>query len=309
LAALLIGSAIILMFFASCAKTAPKTTSLSSPPPTPTSTLTLSTLTSQISNPVLTSPASAADIVGRATQAKSGLQYYLYDRDLTAVKYAKADKSDMVTTKVISKNVALDLKTRRMQMDNKILFKQSSGQLAWPLIENSIFIDNNTMYIQGLFPSEPLAWTRTPLTEDVWQKQNLAIELVDLLNPNNLSVLSPEVIRIGDRYFPCDVLRVSPGLKDLWGFLEMQPGIELPSGPPEGVSYERIIKSSEITLWVSQSGGLLVQAMINVHIVSLSSAMNMDINLNLLFIDYNKPVSIQVSPEALAAKELNFRNP
>jgi hypothetical protein len=228
---------------------------------------------------------------------------------MTILKSAETDKSDQTNTLIVSKNVALDLKNRKMEMNNKILFRQSTGQSSWPLIENSIFIDNNTVYIQGLFPDEPLIWTKTGLTDPIWQMQNLTAQILDLIDADNATVLNPEIIRINDLETPCDVLKINPDLNKLWEFLEMQPGTGLPSTLPEGVSYQQVVKNCDISLWISRSSRLPVQSVIKVNITSPTSTTTMDVNLKLEFYDFNKPVFIQVTPEALAAKELNLQKP
>lgn len=315
ISAVFISLIIVLTVFTGCGKTpvettsSPTRTSSTQTSTTHATTASVSTGAPQPTTTTFTSSAAAKEIFGKASKAASGLQTYLYDRNLTVLKSTKPDKSDLATTTVISKNVALDLKARRMQMDNKILFKQSSGNIAWPLIENSIFVDNETMYIQGLFPNDTLAWTKIALTESIWQQQNLITQLIDTINPDNITVLAPEIVRLNDLDTPCDVLRINPNLKKLWDFLVMQPGTGMPSTLPEGSTYEQIVKSCEMSFWVSQSSGIPVQSLIKLNIASPTSTMIMDLNLKLVFSDFNKPVSIKVTSEALAAKELNLQKP
>lgn len=301
---------VFLVVIAGCIKppveTAPLTPAASPVPGQTTVTGTLSPAPSTILSPTLTSPASAAAIVAKASQAVSNLQTYLFDRNISTVRSAKADQSDQTTTTIISK-VALNLSARSMQMGNVVYVKLASGQMAGPTIENSIYIMNNTMYVQGLFPDNPQMWSKTALTETAWQLQDQAQQLVELLQPQNVTVLAPETLHSGNLDIPCDVLQVAPDLKGLWGLLVNQPGIQLPSQAPPGVAYSQIVKSSEMKLWLAQSNGAPVQAILKVSIQvdptqvpSLTSAISMDINLNMLFYDYNQPVTINLPAEATA---------
>jgi hypothetical protein len=234
------------------------------------------------------------------------LQTYLFNRNIVAVKSATVDKSDQTTTTINGK-ATLDLSARSMQMNNGINVVLASGQAVGPLLEQSIYILNNTMYIQGVFPDDPQMWSKTALTDTAWQLQNQAQQLVSLLQSQNVTVLTPEIVHSGDLDIPCDVLQVTPDLKGLWALLVGQPGIQLPSAAPSGVGFDQIIKSSAVKLWVAQSNGVPIQATINVSIQvdptqvpSLKSTVSMDISLSMQFSAYNRPVTINLPAEASA---------
>jgi len=181
----------------------------------------------QLPDPHFEPLADAAEVVAKASQAVSNLHTYVFDRAITVVRSASVDESDKTTTSINGKT-GLNLSTRDMQMYNGTYVKLASGQMAGSMIENSIYIVNNIMYIQGLFPNEPQMWIKTALTESIWQVQDQARQMVELLQPQNVTVLAPESIRKGDMDISCDVLQVSPDLKKLWGLMAGQPGIQLP---------------------------------------------------------------------------------
>jgi hypothetical protein len=267
------------------------------------------TLTPAVSNtvsPSLTPSAGAAMIIDKASKALSDVQTYLFYRNVVVVESSKADKSDETTT-TISGNASLNLSDRSMQMNNQVYARVSTGQTAGSLIENSIYIINNTVYIQGIFQDNPQMWGKTALTDTVWQLQNQARQTVDLLQPQNVTVLAPETLHIGDLDVPCDVLQVTPDPKELWSLLVGQPGIQLPSEAPPGIAFDQIVKSSDMKLWLAQSDGVPIQATIGVSIqvdptqvTSLTSTVSIDISLRTQFYDYNTPVRINLPAEAAA---------
>jgi hypothetical protein len=307
------------MCFASCAKTPAKTTSLTTPAPTPTSMVTVSTRAPETSIPPLTPSTDAVDIIAKASRSVTDLQTYLFSRTISIFKSTASDRQtttiySQAALKFPSKNTS-DISTAALQMNSQTSVKLASGQMAGSVIENSVYIDNDTIYIQGLFPQSPQTWVRTPLTQDYWESQNQARMVLYLLQSDNITLLAPQNAHIGDLNTPCDVLQVGIDPKILWDFLIMQPGFELRS-PPPGVSYNQIIKVSEMTLWLAQSDGIPVHAIIKVRIridptqlPSLSGTVSTDFNLSLLFSNYNKPVSIKLSTEALAAQELKLQKP
>jgi hypothetical protein len=259
---------------------------------------------------------SPADVISRANNFLTGIRSYYFDRQVSSTKSAKADHSDQKTITVIGKKSSIDLVNHSLQIYNKIFVKLASGQMAGNIFENSIFIDNKTVYLQGVFPTDPLLWSKTPLTEEYWRQQNQAQLIKDLLNPQNTSLLAPEILKTNSFEVPCDVVQVSYDLEKLWIFLRMQPGVDLPPSAPAGVSYNQIINKSEIKIWISRLNGSLVQSTINVNtrvdpaiVPSLSSSVTNDFSLSFDFYDYNLPFKIIVSPEALAAQELNLQKP
>jgi hypothetical protein len=293
---------ICLLFISGCGKTSGTTAHSQTSGSTITARPSVTTASSS-------SPAASSDvasIINKAKQAVSALKTYFVDSNISSAKSAKTDKSDQVIANVIGKMV-LDLSSRSMQMNNKTYVKTGSGQIAGPLIVNSVYIQNNTLFVQGLFPDSPTNWSRTALTDEIWQAQNQVGQLIGLLQPSYITLLNPEMVHSGDLDVACDVLQVTPDLKALWAVLIGLPSIQLPSEAPKGITYDQIIKSFEMKLWTAQSTGLPVKTLISVNIQvdpsqvpSLSGTVTQDINLGMQFYDYNKPAVINVPSEALA---------
>jgi hypothetical protein len=93
-----------------------------------------------------------------------------------------------------------------------------------------------------------------------------------------------------------------------------QPGIQLPSGAPPGVEFSQIIPSSDVKVWLAQSGGYPLKAEITLNVFvtpaqvsSLTTNLTMAAGLSMSFHDYNQPVTIELPQEAQAAGELNLK--
>ncbi|HEX7474384.1 MAG TPA: hypothetical protein VF318_00320, partial [Dehalococcoidales bacterium] len=221
------------------------------------------------------------------------------------------DKSDQVSTTVNSQLV-LDLADNKLQMNNLISYKESSGQFQ-PAVENSLYVVDNTLYIQGLFPDNPQTWTKTAATAGFWQAQNQARVLVELLQKSQITKQTRETLTTTGGSVLCDVLEVTPDLASLWNMLGTQPGIQLPSGAPPGVEFSQIIPASDVKVWLAHSGGYPVMAKLTMsmfvtpaQVSSLTTNLTMDIGLNMSFHDYNLPVTIELPPEARDAGDLNL---
>jgi hypothetical protein len=254
----------------------------------------------------------ASTIKERTSQGISRVSSYYLDRNISVIRSSGTDKSDENNNTIIS-NMALDIAGHNMRMDNSIVVRMP-GQPALPLIENSLYIIGDIMYVQGLFPDKPEMWSKTNITQDYWEMQNQARQLVELLQLSDIEVLSRENVISGDLNIPCDVLKVTPDLEKLWGILVDQPGMPLPPSAPPNVAFSQIVKNSEIKVWVDQTGGFPVKATLNVGIVvspaelpTLTSAVSMDVNLNMEFSDYNRPISIELPEEAKNAPDLNLQ--
>jgi hypothetical protein len=234
------------------------------------------------------------------------LRTYSVLRNISSSKSTEKDKSDLTTTTVVSQMI-LNLEARKMQMNNSIYAKNAAGQSTGALLNNAIYIADETLYIQGLFPTDPELWSKTALTDNVWELQNQARQVMGLVQAQNTTILTPETITLEDQAIPCSVFQVNLGLEALWLFLVNQPGIRIPSSAPDGVAYGDILKHSEMKLWISQKDNLPVQAAIQANIQvdpsqvpSYTAPVTLDITLDMKFSAYNQPVTIDLPAAATA---------
>jgi hypothetical protein len=291
----------ILISVSGCLKTTATSTS-----PVKTSAATSKTASpSSLSSPSLAS-VDAATLSARAAQSLAQLKNYYLLRRISAAKSSQADNSDLTTT-VVNSQTTLDLEGRGMQMNNLIDVRLRSGQSAGSIINNAIYIKNNYMYVQGYFPDSPDVWSKMELTGGDWSMQNQVRLLIDLFDPQNAALQAPEVIHVGSSDILCSVFKISPDMNKLWAVLTSQPGYKLPSQAPQGITYDQITKSKDISLWLDQSSGLPVQASIAAviqvgpgQIPSYTGTVTFKVDINMQFSAYNGQIKIDLPAEAAA---------
>ncbi len=208
----------------------------------------------------------------------------------------------------------MNVPNRILEMTNAINLKQPVGQPSWPMIENAIFIKDDYMYIQGLFPDDPQAWKKTPLTTEAWQMYNQAEFLISFVKPGSISGIYNVIEKSGSSSNNEILVEINPDSSELWSFIVNQPGIQLPKAPPEHVSYDSFMKSTGFKIWFDRKTGLpqRVVAGIDVEIKpdimpSLKNSFLSSVKVNLSFSEYNLPVSIVIPSEALQSDELSLQ--
>lgn len=261
--------------------------------------------------PASPSPVSppAASLIDKISQGTAAVNSYSLDSTISSSKSATSDKSDEVDSTIYRK-IKLDISGRKMQMANTMNLKMA-GSTGAPLVENLIYITGDTMYIQGAFTDEPQKWGKTTVTDNYWQLQNQAVQLVKLLQGQDAAALPPETVQSGNLAIPCDVLQVNPDLKAFWSLMAGQPGLQLPADAPPGVAFSQFIKNAQMKLWAARDSGLPVRSELEMSIrigpaqvPALSSDVSMDISMSLLFYDYNKPVTLELPEEARNAADM-----
>jgi hypothetical protein len=304
---------IVLMVMAGSCGIASGTTTTES-----TSTAKLTTAASTVTA-ALVPAASAAEVVARVTQGTAAAQSYRLDRNISAMKMGSSDgKSGRYDFSAWS-NMVLDIAGLKMQMDNKFNVKPPPGQPDWPLLDNSIYVDEGTIYMRGLFPDEPDLWAKTPVSDTYWQQQNQAAHLIGLLDTPQAAVLAPEYIQnSGKPDIPCDVLAVTPDPEKLWALLLEQPGIatmELPAQAPAGVDFSQMVKSAEMKLWVAQGSGFIMKAVLQMSVqagpalrATLSNDTFVEVSASMIFYDYDQAPVIELPQAAKEAVELKLQS-
>jgi hypothetical protein len=271
---------------------------------------------STLHSPSPSIPSVRADVIlEKALPNISTARSYRLNRNISAEMSTKSDRSDLVTSRVYSKAV-LDVSRHLMQMSNGVSFKQPAGQPIWPVFENTIFIDGDIMYIKGFSPDQPQVWSKTALTESIWQTQNQAKLLVQLMRPQNITVLAPETLDNGEGARICNVVKIEPDLKEFWSLIVNQPGVQLPSGPPQGLTLEQITRTASLQLWLDQASILPLKAELAIKILvspenypTYKETLSSSVNVSLIFSEYNQAFNIELPSEAKAASELSLKTP
>jgi hypothetical protein len=257
-------------------------------------------------------------IVDKMAKATAAIKTYQMESTIKSVSYSQNDKSDQTTTTTTSLT-DLDLANQQMKMLNKETISQPKGQPSWPLVKTTIYVtydrsSGHMMYVQGLFPDNPLQWGKTPIGPEVWKLQDQAQELARLLKSGPVQVLMQEKIMVNNNNVLCDVLAGKPALSEYWALIANQPGIEIPAKAPEGVAYEKFVKMAEIKVWIDQTRRLPVKADLVLTfsigpdlVPARTKTVNMEINVSMLFETFDQNLTIQLPAEAQKAGDLSFQ--
>jgi hypothetical protein len=303
--------------------TAPATISVSSTKVNSTPTAGNSPTTRQPQTPTptiaLNSPTNADEVIQKAIQAVSKLNTYRLERSVHADKTGFNKSGESVTTSsTCSSSMYLQIPQKLMQMNNKVITKQTVSQPAWPLFVSNYYIEDNAtgyrMYIQGLFPEDPEVWSQTPITEAAWLAQNQAVQLLQVIELSKSFKLTSEYYQTGEALIPCTVLEGAPSLSEFWVLMANQPGVKIPSAAPAGTTLDQFVKTANLKLWLDQTRDLPLKAELTLDFTlnhellpSLSSDTRLVVEISQLFFDYDKALDIQVPIEAFSSTELDLQ--
>ena len=258
---------------------------------------------------------SAAAVIESASKGINAVTTYRLSRGIAVAKRITSNGMTQEYDLFTQSDMALDISARKMQMENSFDTKQSTGQSEAAPVANSLFIVNDVVYIQGLFPDQPQQWAKTSVSEDYWRLQDQAKQLNGLLRLTSSAVLAPETVHSGSLNIPCDVVQVDPDPDKLWALLLQQPGIEtlqLPLQSPPGIAFSQIIKNAKMKLWVAQASGFPVKAELTMSmqigpavLASLTNDVSMDVSISMLFYDHNQRIPIELPKAAQDAPELS----
>lgn len=298
-----------------------KTPAISSPSPTtiisplPSSSPPVSTSVPQptTASSIVPIDASEADeIINKIIDNTASIASYRLNRNITQTFYSTGQSSGQTSSRIYSQAL-YDSSSQALEMTNIIALKQPAEQPSWPVVENAIFIVDGTMYMRGLFADKPNIWSKTPVTPDIWKKQDQVRFLMNFLQSDQVSGLFQETIEQGNSIERNIILEIMPDPEILWEFFINQPGIQLPGRPPEGLTYDQIINNSRMKIRVDQITFLpnKVETSLDIAITpemlpSFKYKFMCSASALLTFSDYNQPVDIVLPEEAEKAEELSL---
>jgi hypothetical protein len=255
-------------------------------------------------------PADAQALLKKSSANLEGVSSYQLNRTINAAKWSTADQSDLSTMKILS-DMELDVSGQKMKMDNDATVMQS--QAASPVIENTVYVVDDVLYVRGLFPEEPELWSKTPVPQTYIPSQDQARQVINLLLFSPMTLGSRDTVLSGNQSVLCDVLQGTPDLKTFWALLVGQPGMELPSGSPRGVEYSQFIKEANVKVWLSADTGLPIAADLAIRTLvgpsimpSLPRDISNLISVRMQFYNYNKAPAIELPEEARNAQDLRL---
>ena len=159
-------------------------------------------------------------------------------------------------------------------------------------------------------------WIKTPVTETDWETQNQLQQQAEFLRSAvKVTSLGTEVVGGVE----CYVLEVKPDLAALMEWAKTQqvsPGAGMDGFDIDKVDLADMIKTYSMKEWITKDGYLLKKVEMEMVMevsgqdfmatATIAGKTTMTLKASMNFYDYNKPVTISVPPEALAAQESRY---
>ena len=179
--------------------------------------------------------------------------------------------------------------------------------------ETEEYIINNTMlYMQmdmsGILPKFSF-WLKSEMTEADWESEDLLRQQMELLNYSNVTLLDDEEVN----GVACYVLKIVPETEKCWEIMMNQLIMDQPGMGTEMQNTSDIVNQSlsnmTMTEWIAKD---------TMFVMKSETAMDMTMSLDtkeeakvvmdyeLVFYDYNVPVTIVLPPEAEAAMDIGY---
>jgi hypothetical protein len=294
--------------------TAPEALSTGSPPsaspPTTTSTPSVSTVSEPKTSvsPVASTKPAPAEIAVNSITATQKMKSLKFDMDSSMLFTLPAGKNAGTMAMQTTATAAINIPDQKMDIVMDIMMDIPNQGKQNMLAE--IYSTDGWMYMKATAPGAADQWTRSKLTPEMWARQSQLAGMTDFLKaPLGLEFVGSENIGGVD----CYVLNVNPDINSLAGWMAGQ----MPSGQTgidvSNLNLSKILQSFTVKEWIAKDTYLLSKQQIGLKLdlASLqptspggSGPMNMDMNATLTYYDYGKPVTIQLPPQALNAKEL-----
>lgn len=258
---------------------------------------------------------SAAEIKKSMADSVANVNQYTFEMNSSQnieVLNRSANVTNTSVVKILSSSQgAIDLAGREM-MVTSLMEIQSDAQSAVPPVSTETYFLNDTVYMRL-----DNNWTmlKVPDPESIWASQNMAAQQVALLNISQLEVTGSENVDGQD----CYKVKVTPDINAYAAVLSEQMGSSMPLAYMNLTElYER--GTVDWTSWISKDGSLLKKNDIRMSLAitpetlgltneSGDFQMNVDLQTQTLFRNYNQPVSIVLPEDARGATALPVISP
>ena len=173
------------------------------------------------------------------------------------------------------------------------------------------YIVEDWIYMGQEFPPEPAVWTKSPLTEDEWEKQDIASQQLDLLLDFEAELLGTEAVDGTE----CYVLKLTPDMEELWALLQWA-GAE--GGLPPDLDLEEVIADFSVMQWIAKDTYFTRKTTVNLTMVFTPESLGLtpepyssfvptaDMAITIIMHHINEPVTIELPPEAAEAEEMSL---
>lgn len=260
---------------------------------------------------------STAEIKEMVLATAENTDTYKFDMDMTQKTLISNETDETEMTMTSTGSGVMDRTSKKMKLE-MMMTMQLPEEAEIPETKEmkmDIYFINNTLYTKmdmGI-PMMPAQWTKREMPEEYWESQNQIGQQMELLNISKVELLEDEKVNDVD----CYVLKLMPDIEKYWETVMKQEGLgELMQSLRQNDSFDigKLIKEMSIKQWIAKDTKFPVKTEVQIKMAMSSADLNipeteeeftmtMDQRTNLVFYDYNKPVTIELPKEAESAAE------
>ncbi len=261
---------------------------------------------------------STAEIKAMVLATAENIDTYKFDLDMTQKTLISNETSDMEIMTISTGKGAADNINEKLMMEMTMTMKMPEKAEMPDTMEMKMdmYFINNTMYTKmdmGI-PGLPTQWTKMEMPEgyeESWESQNQVDQQMELLKVSEMELLEDEKVNDVD----CYVLKLAPDIEKYWDIMMKQEGMsELMQNLQQNVSFDigEMIKEMSLKYWIAKDTKFPMKTEMQIKMVMSSEDLNipeteeeftmtMDQRTDMVFYDYNKPVTIELPKEAESA--------
>ncbi|MGB7531634.1 MAG: DUF6612 family protein [Halobacteriota archaeon] len=261
---------------------------------------------------------STAEIKAMVLATAENIDTYKFDLDMTQKTLISNETSDMEIMTISTGKGAADNINEKLMMEMTMTMKMpEKAEMPDTMdMKMDMYFINNTMYTKmdmGI-PGLPTQWTKMEMPEgyeESWESQNQVDQQIELLKVSEMELLEDEKVNDVD----CYVLKLTPDIEKYWDIMMKQEGMsELMQNLQQNVSFDigEMIKEMSLKYWIAKDTKFPMKTEMQIKMVMSSEDLNipeteekftmtMDQRTDMVFYDYNKPVTIELPKEAESA--------
>lgn len=261
---------------------------------------------------------STAEIKEMVLATAESIDTYKFDMDITQKTLISNETGEMEMTTLSTGNGVVDNLNKKMKLGMTMTMEMPEEAEMPETMEMKmdVYFINNTMYTKmdmGI-PEMPAQWTKMEMPEgyeEFWESQNQVDQQMELLKVSEMELLEDEKVNDVD----CYVLKLTPDIEKYWDIVMKQEGMsELMQNLQQNVSFDigEMIKEMSLKYWIAKDTKFPMKTEMQIKMVISSADLNipeteeeftmtMDQRTDMVFYDYNKPVTIELPKEAESA--------
>jgi len=262
-----------------------------------------------VETPTPVSGVTAEQIRDQTIAACDELDTCQFQMDMTMDMSVTAEEKITNFLMAVNADGAMDRPSENLYMDIYMTLEIPGVEHMQASIE--AYIVEDWIYMGQEFPPEPAVWTKSPLTEDEWEKQDIASQQLDLLLDFEAELLGTEAVDGTE----CYVLKLTPDMEELWALLQWA-GAE--GGLPPDLDLEEVIADFSVMQWIAKDTYFIRKTTVNLLMVFTPESLGLtpepyssfvptaDMAITIIMHHINQPVTIELPPEAAEAEEMSL---